>query len=139
MKKFCTVFLAILLSASCAFAAVPDIDLAALTFDELVELKLMVETEMITRDEMKEVEVPPGTYEVGVHIPAGEYTLVATQKSSTYFYLYADKSTMDSNRTYEYHILGRGETAARVVVEEGLYIKIESGPCIFSPFIGLGF
>lgn len=72
MKKLLSLLVSLFLFCSSAFA---EIDLSALTFDELAALRDQCQLEMMSRDQWQEVTVPQGLYEVGVHIPAGDWTI----------------------------------------------------------------
>lgn len=56
-------------------AAVGEIDLSALTWEELLELKSKITMEQWEREEWQEVEVPQGLWVVGEDIPAGKWTV----------------------------------------------------------------
>lgn len=72
MKRFFSLALILVLILS---AAAAEIDLSGLTFSELAALRDQCLMEMFTRDEWQEVTVPQGCYEIGVHIPAGTWTI----------------------------------------------------------------
>lgn len=72
MKKFLSLITAAALSVSVASA---EIDLSTLSFAELAALRDQCQLEMMQRDEWQEVTVPQGLWEVGVHIPAGTWTI----------------------------------------------------------------
>ena len=72
MKKLLSLLVSLFLLCSSALA---EIDLSVLTFDELAALRDQCQLEMMSRDQWQEVTVPQGLYEVGVHIPAGDWTI----------------------------------------------------------------
>lgn len=63
----------LILSLTSALAS--DIDLSVLSFDELVQLKAEINTEITRRDVWQEVIVPAGVWEIGKDIPAGYWTI----------------------------------------------------------------
>ena len=73
MNKLLAVALVLCLLIPCAYAE--NVDLLALTFDELTDLLHRVEVEMVTRAEWKGVEVPIGCWRIGTDIPAGSYSI----------------------------------------------------------------
>lgn len=73
MKQIICVLLILCLFPVCVTAE--SIDLSGLSFDELRELQTRISKELVTRPEWKEVPVPPGLYQVGVDIPAGNWDL----------------------------------------------------------------
>ena len=128
----------ILLLSPIALAETPQIDLSSPSYSSLVALKIAVEQEIMARPETKEVTVPIGIYEIGVHIPAGEYTLGTTDYASYITFNRSDDfddydSRVSSDSIYE------NETIGRIVLVEGNFVKIEVGSMIFKPFTGLGF
>ena len=137
MKRTISVILcaALVLFASSALAA--DVDLSSLSYDDLLALKLQVDAEVMARPETKSVSVPIGVYEVGVHIPAGEYTLAQDNG-----YASITVATASDFSDYE-NIIGTTyiEEAGigRFVLEEGQFVNVERGHIVFTTFVGLGF
>ncbi len=77
-KSVIALLLVVFVLFSLTYAAtVADLDLKALSFDELVALRDQVMDEMLTREEWNEVSVPAGVYEIGVDIPEGRWTITA--------------------------------------------------------------
>lgn len=72
MKKLISVLLLLCMLTAPAFA---EIDLSSLSFDELVELRQKCQSEMMSRTEWKEVQVPQGVWQVGKDIPAGDWII----------------------------------------------------------------
>lgn len=72
MKRSLSIVLILIMVSACANA---EIDLSSLSFDELRDLQARISIELTTRPEWKEVPVPPGLYQVGVDIPAGDWCL----------------------------------------------------------------
>ena len=83
MSKFVrTLLLVLVMLFSIHCAAAENLDLSAMAFDELVALRNRVTDEMLTREEWNGVLVPAGTYEIGVDIPEGMWTISAEPTSS---------------------------------------------------------
>lgn len=153
MKKLlCAAMALILVSCFVLPIGAESIDLSALTWDELVDLKAQITLEQMARDEWQEVEVPQGVYVVGEDIPVGKWTVRCKTGYSCYFQfgetlrenghdiswqgihdlVYIYKSAGDDGRLTEYTF-----DAA-----EGYYIVISDSPATFTPFAGkpdLGF
>ena len=148
MKKLFVFVVAIcvLLTSTVAFA---DVDLNGLSYDELVELVNKAQLEMMKSDKWQEVIVPEGIYKIGEDIPAGKWTVSAPQKvyvvsivigSSMY-----DEFTVNFDKYVSLHgpgsaLYNEGETSfVTLDLKEGMYIQIQSGSAIFSPYSGNSF
>lgn len=105
-----------------------EIDLKAMTVEELVVLKTAIVKELLERNEIKEVSVPAGEYTVGEDIPAGNYTV------------YADSAAcmLTVNEYEALHYLGEGNHIGKLVLKDGDVVNIV-GSCIFTVYQGLGF
>ena len=90
MKKLIAILLAVLtLGSASALAQVSGtnqssaaIDLSGMSYDELVALKDQINLAMWESEDWQEVTVPQGVYEVGVDIPAGHWTIKASETDS---------------------------------------------------------
>jgi len=125
----------LILVASSALAT--DFDLSSLSFDDLLALKLKVDAEVMSRPETKSVSVPIGVFEVGVHIPAGEYTLALDGGYATITVSngadFSDYENIVSTTYVEEVGIGR------FVLTDGQFVNIERGHILFTIFTGLGF
>ena len=130
MKKIiCIIFLCILPVTALALS-LPD--LSEYSYDDLVLLRDIINEEIMTRPEWKEVTVPAGNWEVPADIPAGVYSIRATEAFSSvrlenkegHFVFY---KTMDKDE-----VCGKAEFAPGCV----LYL---SNPVILAPAVSLGF
>lgn len=84
MKKIICAILSLAIVMALSAAAFADgIDLSALTWEELLELKAAITLEQWSRDEWEEVEVPQGVYKVGEDIPAGKWTVTCKYGTSS--------------------------------------------------------
>ncbi len=77
MKKFLGFFLAVLLLLP-VFASA-EVDVKALSTEELLALRVSIVDELMARGEMKSANVPAGEYVVGEDIPAGSYSITTDQ------------------------------------------------------------
>lgn len=59
--------------------AVAEVDVKALSTEELIALRLSIVQELMDRGEMKSATVPAGEYIVGEDIPAGSYSVTTDQ------------------------------------------------------------
>ena len=89
MKRLSVILLVVSLLFSSAYAA--DVDLSALSFADLLSLQKQISIELTTRPEWKEVSVPPGIYDIGVDIPAGEWCIKCSPTSKDVIVKYGSK------------------------------------------------
>lgn len=144
MKKLLSVVLIMSLLIPAALSE--GIDLSGLTFRELEDLRNQCLLEMMKRDEWQEVTVPHGVYQVGVHIPAGTWTV---QCKSGYFTtvewgekLESNGQEIDVTKRSDYQTIynpehKRTEASDRIsytfTVRSGDYIIIDHAPAVFTP------
>ena len=134
------------------------IDLSNMSLDELIALREQVTMAMWETEEWQEVEVPIGVYQVGVDIPAGNWT-VKCHKSFDNAYISWGESLDENghsiawqgrndilnyvyNPDYKYYEEGDGPLEYSFEVRDGEYIIIGVGNVVFTPFVGkpdLGF
>lgn len=87
MKRFFVFFLAALLLFS--FPASADLpDLSGLSFDELIVLREQLNAAIWSSQDWQEVTVPAGTYQIGVDIPAGHWSLRTVASEHELFNVY---------------------------------------------------
>lgn len=145
--------MAIPLSASAEEKSKGKIDLSGLSYDELVELKDQINLAMWECDEWQEVEVPQGVWRVGEDIPVGHWTIKPLPGKRTNVTM-GDKvknggadvamktfaSLTDPEHSgYEEN---KDQTEWSIVLEEGMYIQVETSTAVFTPYAGkpsLGF
>ena len=156
MKKLLCIVLALILTGCMVLTACAEsVDLSALTWDELLELKARITMEQLTRDEWQEVEVPQGVYVVGEDIPAGKWTVCCktgnrlrlawsasldASGQDIDFYSVHDIAHL-TNPEYKYYEAG-DDVSYTFDAIDGYYIVIEDAPATFTPFTGkpdLGF
>lgn len=156
MKKLCCLALAVaLLGTLDVPAAAQEVDLAALSWEELVELKAKINLELLTRKEWQEVEVPQGVYVVGEDIPAGKWT-VKCFPGQRYCTLHWGDVLKENGHEISYdstaedkawiHDPELGEPGSMFEytfeAKEGYYIVVGIASAIFTPYTGkpdLGF
>lgn len=144
MKKlFCLVLVGILIM-SVAWAE--EIDLSGLSLRELEALRNRCLLEMFSREDWQEVSVPQGVYKVGVHIPAGTWTV---QCKTGYFTsiewgdrLAPNGHEVDVTDRSDYTSVynpnhERTDPSERIsytfTVRSGDYIIIDYAPAVFTP------
>lgn len=137
MKKRAILLLITLLLMACSTSYALDINFSSLSFDELVELNNMLFREIHTRPESKEISVPIGVYEVGVHIPAGEYTISTSNYATITVTTTEDVSDYSSMITIDF--ITNEEPLGRLNLKDGTFVYIENYSVIFTKFSGLGF
>ncbi len=108
------------------------IDMSALSYNELIEIQRSATSEIMSRPEWKEVEVPAGVWIIGQDIPAGFYSI--TPKSYVTFKFYESADT----DYWDFYTLGSGEGLGKFELREGMKIDL-SGTVVFAPPKGLGF
>lgn len=144
MKKlFCLILTGILIMSA---ALAEEIDLSGLSLRELEALRNRCLLEMFSRDDWQEVSVPQGVYKVGVHIPAGTWTV---QCKNGYFTtiewgdrLGANGHQVDLTDRCDYTSVynpnnERTDPSERIsytfTVRNGDYIIIDYAPAVFTP------
>lgn len=128
MKKLACFLLVVLMMIP--FAAFADNNLATMSFDELVALKNQIMAELVGRGDLKEVNVPAGTYTVGDQIPAGEYSVALAEG--------AFMAALTVNEYESLYSITEDAGIGRLVLEKGDIVEI-SGTVVFTKFAGLGF
>jgi len=128
MKRLACFLLVVLMMIP--FAAFAENNLASMTFDDLVVLKNQIMAELVERGELKEVSVPAGTYTVGEHIPAGEYSVALAEG--------AFMVAITVNEYEDIYTVTEDAGIGRLVLAKGDIVDI-SGTVIFTKFAGLGF
>ena len=127
-KKILSVILTLCLLPVIALA---EVDLSAMSVDELIALNKAVVMELMSRKDFKEVAVPSGEYKVGEDIPAGAYTVKAKQ--------FAVLVTYEKNGDYgDVYTVESDSCIGKLTLEKGESIQI-TGDVIFTPYAGLGF
>lgn len=131
MKKIICILL--LLVCMTSFAVADSFDLSALSFDELMDLRIRLNSEIVSRPEWKEVTVPSGTWTVGKDIPAGEYSLLPGDEGGYIRLKRGGKNIVSQG------IRDQNDVYGKIELQDGDIVQIERGSIIFAPPIGLGF
>lgn len=129
-----------------------EMDLSTLSFDELVYLKDQINLAMWESSTWQEVTVPQGIWKVGEEIPAGHWTISASNGSSAYIRigtaLESNQKEIDfSKSTISYgaplksedaHGYNKVEDVTGIDFElaDGMYIEIKYSSVVFSPYSG---
>lgn len=156
MKRTLCIVLALVLVLSIVPAAFADVDLSGMSFDELVALKDQINLALWNSADWQEVEVPQGVWKVGEDIPAGKWTIKATEAAYTSIdtgtglsedgtkipitYYLATKTIVSP--THKRYDPVKNVTEWTVELHDGEYVIVDSGPAVFTPYAGkpsLGF
>ena len=156
MKRIIAILLTLLLVLPTL--ALADVDLSAMSYDELVALKDQLNKAIWESKEWQEVTVPQGLYEVGADIPEGHWTIAAADGQSISVswgtQLNETKTNVDvtwDEGFYEYESLvsktySNYQASERTEVDfdlkAGQYVVVDYGQAVFTPYKGkpeLGF
>ena len=123
MKKVTALVLALLLALSLPFISHAENKYEGYTFEQLQTEYLAILQAMWKTGAWQRVEVPAGVYQVGVEIPAGEWTL-----SNDRWFLVAVGTKLDATKTD----IESGSTIAHELVEKedyknGWTVVLEAG------------
>lgn len=137
MKRCISLLVILAMLAVPALAAAPEIDLTAMTYEELTAHRSAVEMEIMSRPEFKEAVVPGGMFYVGVDIPAGRYEIRPKAKGIYMYSFNVKKSEKDTFGTSYW--LGTAYDTDRQVVtlKEGQILDLTNGAVIISPYKGI--
>jgi hypothetical protein len=161
MKKIYALILAaviVLAIPTVAFATSGklDIDLSKLSYDELVELKDQINLAIWNSEEWQEVEVPHGVWQVGKDIPAGKWTISAGDKCNVKLEIGNNLDITGTSiewdtswtfwrirsKNYRHYDPASDIEYVTIDLQDGVYVTIDEGYVIFSPYSGkptLGF
>lgn len=158
MKKLFSALLAVLMLCT-ASASAKTIDLSGMSYDELVALKDQINLALWESEKWEEVTVPQGVYQVGADIPAGHWTIKASETDS-YASAYvkcgktlsANKKDLEWDDYYASASLVSDKskgynpitdiTETDFELENGMYVIVEYSSVVFTPYTGkpsLGF
>lgn len=138
MKKLLVFLLALTLLSTAALA---EIDLSGMTYDELLDLRAQVDQALWASDGWQEVDVPSGVYVVGEDIPAGRWTLTCDSVMSS-LVIYPTKADYD-NQTYNMKDMAvvSSDNPYNLTAVAGECIAISGNAVTFKPYTSaaLGF
>ena len=140
MKRFisilCVVVMIMLFSVPVAWAE--TFDLSSLSYEELMELGAAIQSEIMSRPEFKKVLVPPGVYQVGVEIPAGKWTITASEgRCEVYWGKKLDEYGVEipySDQIDDLDDWGKQSSITWNLVE-GTYIVVNRNAVTFTPAV----
>ena len=163
MKKLAATLLILFLIFSVTISqgeapAAVDVDLSAMSFDQLVSLREQLNLAIWNCQEWQEVTVPKGVYQVGVDIPAGHWSIRVAAPIEYLYVSYFDKlndmgdGLAPGGRLFQVDIASHDYEKYRksgssylestdINMEDGWYFKC-GGAVIFTPYTGkpdLGF
>lgn len=144
----------LLVAFPAAAASLPDVDLSALSFDDLLALRAQIDAALWASDEWQEVTVPVGVYEIGVDIPVGYWTIRPVDGHTAY--ITWGSALISGGTDIDYHDRIAKSTitspsdgyakfntveSASWELTDGTYLLIEDAAVIFTPYTGpaLGF
>lgn len=141
MKKIVAMFLILVMQAASIYV-VAGLDLSALSYSELEELKNKIEAEMETREEWPGVYVPSGVYIVGEDIPVGTYSVRLCDQAQKGHVSVWGKAVDDYygggglvlSMVFGWESLFYGKAE----LKKGWIVEVK-GDCYFGPPIKLGF
>ena len=146
MRRFISIIcvFVIVLFFSAPFANAAGYDLSSLSFEELLELGTTLQSEIMSRPEFKKVLVPPGAYKVGEDIPAGKWTITASEgMCEVYWGKKLDEYGVEVPYSDEIDTLDDWGSESSVTwnLVEGTYIVVNRNSVTFSTAISvnLGF
>ncbi len=115
-------------------------DLSALTFDELLALRKEITSLLWASDEWQEVTVPAGVYEIGIDIPAGQWTITAADHGYWLNCKELDEYGDGKKDIHSSSSMKPGECVNWNLID-GTYLEINGCSVVFTPYIGadLGF
>jgi len=121
-----------------ALAEPQTIDLEAMNYADLMELRESVDNALANFPEWNGIVVPEGVYEIGVDIPAGKYTLLFARDSWWgVLKIYSTKEKIKQEE-HEDRFDIRRDRATVIEFEEGTFITTDD-PIYFKKFAGFGF
>lgn len=158
MKKLFSALLAFLMLCT-AGASAKTIDLSGMSYDELVALKDQINLALWESEKWEEVTVPQGVYQVGADIPAGHWTIKASETDSyASAYVQCGKTLSASKKDLEWDDYYASEslvsdkskgynpitdiTETDFELENGMYVIVQYSSVVFTPYAGkpsLGF
>jgi len=136
--------LALALALFCSSAAAESDSLAELSFNELVMFRQYLSMYLMSRPEFKHVTVPEGIYKIGTDIPAGDWNIISVsgeQSTISYFEKLDQYGNAPDKEAYymwervvnvpDYEV-----KSLHFYLKDGMYIKIDLAPVIFTSYIG---
>lgn len=140
MKKTIAILSAILfLATPAAFASN---DLSKMTVDELIKLRTQIETELVSRKEVKSFSIPQGTYIAGDDFPAGVYRVTLDGNPMVPIAALVVKDPNSTNTVGDLYSISPSVGTAEIgklVLKEGMSIEVSGPNLLFTVYTGIGF
>lgn len=150
MRKLITVILILALILPAAALAEAQNPFKDYTMEQLYMLLSIVQSEILSRSEWKEVTVPPGNYVIGEDIPAGHWTIkyAPGEISIIEYFQNANHTGIEpADSLYDLNTWGivdpthelsslYDRTEIDLQLTEGYHLNVTIGPAIFVPFTG---
>lgn len=146
MKRLFLLFLSLALLCSSALA--DNVDLSDMSFDDLVSLREQINLAIWSSSEWQQVDVPAGTYQIGVDIPAGHWTIFPYPDVmlNIYYFDKLDKYGVNPAVGWEgwsftmadaskYSDWEKYPHQCDAVLAEGMYLQL-TGRVYFTPYTG---
>ena len=102
-----------------------EIDLAAMSLDELLALQARVEGELSARLEEDEMVLLFGTYTVGLSLAPGRYVVRCPEQTSFMTYVYFDQTCLKNEDVLYSMLLYDGQTG-HLELEDGMILHVVS-------------
>ena len=136
MKKLvCALLIALFVTV----AAYAETGLEEYSFDELMQIRNLLNAEIMSRPEWKEVTVPAGTWVVGQDIPEGVYSIRNNTKQYVNFSVWREEKDNYSNNGLVYNeLIKGGDSFGRIELKTG-WIFVSGYQLVFTPPVSLGF
>lgn len=128
--------LAVLVFCICSyFSYAENIDFSQYSDDELISLETSIQAEKISRGMAKSATIYPGKYTIGVHIPAGIYSVMVVEGGVDYF------SVRDeTGKRIGWHKIGMLSSVShgigRLELKDGYEIDFDSVTLVFTVYTG---
>lgn len=149
MKKICIwilfVFAFFLFVSALAEGSFFSTPLSDISYDELIEMKSQIDTEILARfGKIEGVLIEPGLYIVGEDIPAGNYYFEGVEgRYTTSIHVYPSVKKMGAfDASQEVHGIGFGDFASstksgKFILQDGNAVQFVQGPAIIHVYKGL--
>lgn len=142
MKKLFSILILFVLLLTAFSVSAQNFDLSQFSYSDLQAIAAQAQKEMMNRPEFQSVEVPVGLYVVGREIPAGQWTVTKTGRSSmieTGDTLESNQNEIDVTPNFYYTTLDDRAESQTITLIEGMYVQIKFNPIIFSTPTGVTF
>lgn len=132
MKRWVASVLVLIMVACMSSGLAEELDLKACTNDDLRVLKTSIDGEMLERGMVKSATLDPGTYYIGVDIPAGSYSIIlaeSDQYKSDYYQVFSCEEKLLNEECGDIVADSVNQTQAVTInLKEGYILKFGNGP-----------